>query len=136
MGSSAVTAVGELPNALKRQKFDADETLCPKKPAYCMNNKKLLADFTRAVKTPDGPCLECLTISWPHPSTPKSRWKKVKLLPADSTAEEIGSAQRLLLKDPRYFGVCKMCHERNPMGWMCGKDVCQACAVDHLGVVF
>lgn len=101
-----------------------------------MNNKKLLAEFTRVVETPDGSCLECLVISWPHPSRPSSRWKKVKTLPTGSTAEEIGAAQRLLLQDPRFFNVCKMCHERNPLGWMCQDDVCQACAAGRLDVVF
>lgn len=101
-----------------------------------MNNKTLPAEFTRVKATPDGLRVECQVISWPHPSRPSSRWKQVKTLPPDSTAEEIGAARRLLLQDPRFFNVCKMCHERLLMGYMCHNRVCQGCAAGRLGVVF
>lgn len=101
-----------------------------------MNNDQLIQQFTRVKATPDGLRVECQVISWPRPSRPSSRWKPVQTLPTGSTAEKIGAAQRLLLQDPRFFNVCTMCHERNPMGWMCQDDVYQACAAGRLGVVF
>ena len=101
-----------------------------------MNNKKLAAEFTRVVETPNGPCLECLTISWPHPNEPSSCWKRVNTLPTGSSAEVIGAARRLLLEDPQFFGVCKMCRERQPEGWMDSERVCQSCAEGRLGVVY
>jgi hypothetical protein len=101
-----------------------------------MNNDQLIQQFTRVKARPDGLRVECQVISWPYPSRPSSRWKRVKTLPTGSSAEEIGAARRLLLEDPRFFGVCKMCRERQPKGWMESDRVCQSCAEGRLGVVY
>jgi hypothetical protein len=34
------------------------------------------------------------------------------------------------------FRVCRYCERRNPPEWMHGRDVCQACAQKHLGIVY
>ncbi len=101
-----------------------------------MNHDRLIQQFTRVKAMPDGLRVECQVISWPHPSRPSSRWKRVNTLPTGSTAEEIGAARRLLLQDSRFFGACGMCRERQPVGWMDSERVCQSCAAEHLGVVY
>ena len=101
-----------------------------------MNHDQLIQEFTRVKARPDGLRVECQVIAWPHPSRPRSRWKRVKTLPTGSSAEEIGAARRLLLEDPRFFGVCQMCRERQPEGWMDSERVCQSCAEGRLGVVY
>ncbi len=101
-----------------------------------MNHDQLIQQFTRVKARPEGLRVECQVISWPHPHRPRSRWVKVETLPTGSTAEEIGAARRLMLQDARFFGVCKMCRERKPKGWMHGERVCQSCAAEHLGVVY
>ncbi|WP_395737932.1 hypothetical protein [Prosthecobacter sp.] len=101
-----------------------------------MNNDRLIQQFTRVKARPDGLHVECQVISWPHPHMPRSRWVKVETLAATTPEEEILAARLHLLKLPRFFGVCRMCRERQPKGWMHSERVCQSCAVDHLGVVY
>jgi len=101
-----------------------------------MNHDRLIQQFTRVKARPDGLRVECQVISWPHPSRPRSRWVKVETLAANTPEEEISAARLRLLKMPRFFGVCWMCRERQPKGWMHGERVCQACAEAKLGVVY
>ena len=96
-----------------------------------MNNDRLIQQFTRVKARPDGLRVECQVISWP-----RSRWVKVETLAATTPAEEISAARLRLLQVPRFFGVCHLCRERQPKGWMHSERVCQACAASRLGVVF
>ena len=101
-----------------------------------MTDDELLAEFTRVSSEADGAVLECLEITWPHPSTPESCWVWVRTLSRGLAPGEIEAARRALLQLPRFFRVCRRCGERHPMGWMMDKDTCQSCAEEKLGVVF
>ena len=101
-----------------------------------MNHDRLIQQFTRVKASPEGLSVECQVISWPHPSRPRSRWVKVETLAAATPEEEILAARLRLLKMPRFFGVCRMCRERKPKGWMHSERVCQSCAEAKLGVVY
>lgn len=101
-----------------------------------MNNDQLIQQFTRVKATPNGLRVECQVISWPHPHRPRSRWVKVETLAATTSAEEIIAARLHLLQVARFFGVCQMCRERQPKGWMHSERVCQSCAEAHLGVLY
>ncbi len=101
-----------------------------------MTDDEVLNEFTRVIAGKAGPMLECLTISWPHPSTPESHWVPVKTLPAGAAPETVESERRDLLQRGRFFRTCAMCGERQPLGWMCDDKVCQSCASAKLGVVF
>jgi hypothetical protein len=67
-------------------------------------------------------------IEWPTPSEPVSHWTVVTQLPLDASEAQIDTAVRSVLDDPRFFGVCATCRERNPNGWMHDADVCQGCS--------
>jgi rRNA maturation endonuclease Nob1 len=60
----------------------------------------------------------------------------VKTLPAGSTPDTIEIARRALLQRRRFFRTCRLCGERNPLGWMMDDGMCQSCGESKLGVVF
>ncbi len=101
-----------------------------------MDDEELIDEFTRVVVAPEGARLECMLISWPHPSRPESEWVAVKTLPASATAEKIALARRRLLRRRRFFGVCARCHQRKPEGWMHDAVICQSCAERYLDVQY
>ena len=101
-----------------------------------MTDDELLTEFTRVTTTDEGVRLECLVITWPHPSRPESTWVVVKTLPAGATGESLATARRALLQRRRFFRVCRLCHERKPVGWMMGNGICQECGETRLGVEF
>lgn len=101
-----------------------------------LTDDQLMEMFIRVVDTPKGTRLECKTIYWPDAATPASRWVAAMTFPKSMSGDFIENARRGLLLAPRFFGVCKMCHERNPVGWMQEKDLCQGCAERHLGYIY
>jgi len=100
------------------------------------NDLEILESFTR--QRPDGTdlVLEVAVISWrAGPHTPETNFVEVCRMAIHTAPEEISRARRALLDRRRFFKVCSMCHERNPVGWMHDAKVCQGCAERHLGVV-
>ena len=100
-----------------------------------MNDADLIHDFIRTVPFPDGgTVVEVCVISWPHPHEPESTWVTAAELPPGATAAEHDRAVAKVLRDRKYFRVCRDCGERKPVGWMHDIKICQGCAEKHHGV--
>lgn len=103
----------------------------------CSNDKTIMKDLVRIKKSETGIKLQTCWITWSSPSTPKSHWHTVEILPANSSRKAVYARKQALLDNKRYFMVCNECGERNPIGWMCIEDgYCQGCAEKNHGVVF
>ena len=102
-----------------------------------MNDADLIADFIRTVPAADcGTVVEVCVISWPHPHEPKSTWSVAAELPPGALQEEVDQAVAKVLRDRKYFAVCRECGGRKPVGWMHGGGICQRCAEEKHGVVY
>ncbi len=75
-------------------------------------------------------------ISWPSPHTSVSDWEIWRRVDGNVAKTEFETLCAQLLDDPKYFGMCVECGERNPSGWMHSKQVCQGCAQQNHGVVY
>lgn len=128
---------------------DGELTLCPCGAGELMElgdweerldaetqRRVLMKEFTRAVPTVEGVSIEFNDLQWPHPSQPEVNWVRKRMLDADASEEAVEEARRTLLERRDCFTVCTMCGKLNPVGWMCGDEVCQSCASGELGVVF
>lgn len=82
----------------------------------------------------DGMEVLVCNIDWDGPHTPVDNWIKVADLPTDADPARILKEIRRALKLKTYFKVCKVCEEKNPVGWMNGY-VCHSC-LEKSGVVF
>jgi hypothetical protein len=100
-----------------------------------VTDKELFDECIRVQDTPDGVWILVRKIMWDGPHTPISTWVVGQSMPLDAPEDDVHSAAEGLLQDPRFFGRCAECHERNPMGWMLSENLCQGCAERH-GVVF
>ena len=101
-----------------------------------MTIRELVDEFTDARPTVSGIAIRVRRISWPLPYEPRSRWCRVKLLPADADETTVMDARRSVLLDARHFAVCGECRQRRPVGWMSDARLCQSCAERNHGVVY
>ena len=95
--------------------------------------KALVDEFTRITSSPDGFIVGVRLIEWSGPHTPVDRW--IDLPELWRSLAEAEAARDTAIGDPRYFGTCERCGERQPRGWMHDRRTCQPCAERHLGVV-
>lgn len=99
----------------------------------------LMHEFTRVVPVGRGLdavlWLEVAVLTWPLPHTPALRWESVLSLAAYASKAEVAAARAALLDDPRYFGYCRTCGQRQLQGHLQGPTFCQVCAEDRLGTV-
>ena len=106
----------------------------PETPAP--NDLELMQDFLRVQRTLDNVTIEVLTIDWKGPHTPASTWKPGAILAASTPEEKVQQTMQRLLKNRRYFRLCRECQERNSVGWMLDHQICQGCAQNNHGIVF
>jgi len=85
-----------------------------------MTNKELVEEFTNTRATPEGIAILVRTIKWPHPHTPRCRWQRVVSLSADADEAAVLATRKAVLRDARFFRVCRECRGRKPVGWMRG----------------
>jgi len=102
----------------------------------CPNDKEVLKELVRTIKSDMGIKIQVCWITWPHPHEPKSHWHTVEILPVNSPAKTIRERKQALLENEKYFTICKECKERNPIGWMNVSDYCDGCAQLNHGIVF
>ena len=100
-----------------------------------MNATQLSRRFIRVRDSGEHKTIQVLRITWYEPSRPTSYWRTVVRLPPSASATAVVKARRALLKNPKHFGVCAECGERNPQGWMHDEALCQSCAEANHGVV-
>lgn len=93
-------------------------------------------EFFQCVETAQGWEYQVGVVGWPHPSTPILQWKALRHWQTQPDAASIAEARDSALADPRFFRTCSRCGELNNVGHMHDKEICQACAVLHLGVVY
>jgi hypothetical protein len=98
-------------------------------------DEQLRADFLRLREIDGVIALEVGIVEWHGPHTPKRRWEVAHRFTSAPSPDELRSAQRAALENPRFFGVCNMCGKRCNIGHMHSETVCQGCAERHLGVV-
>jgi len=101
-----------------------------------MNDQELAKEFIQVDRGEAGVQLRVRHIRWDGPGTPVACWLDAKLLPAGTTDSVIQEEVGRILEDAAHFGVCAECHERNPVGWMHRRDLCQGCAERNHGVVY
>jgi len=95
----------------------------------------LREDFIQIDKTGGKTQIHVCTITWEGPHSPVSRWVLAGEFGEEVGADEVEKAVTDLLSDRQYFRVCRECKERNPIGWMHDKRICQGCAERNHGVV-
>ena len=93
-----------------------------------MDDEQLIKQFIRTERGEDAVEIAVSEIEWPTPDWPVSHWTVVTQLPLDASEAQIDTAVRAVLVDPRFFGVCATCRERNPNGWRHDDTVCQGCS--------
>lgn len=101
-----------------------------------MTDSELITEFMRTVESMDGVHLQVGVVEWHEPHSPSLTWKvfrKWRKLPDSS---RLAAAQQTALMSSRFFRVCRRCGERNNVGHMHDRTVCQTCAEDRLGVVY
>ncbi|GMA17085.1 hypothetical protein E5F05_20575 [Deinococcus metallilatus] len=99
-------------------------------------DEQLLQDFFRIRVIADRAVLEVACLSWEGPHTPITTWETVEELRSGMDAQ---ARARAALEDERWFGVCTLCGERNPNGWLMTLDdecICHRCAERHRQIVF
>lgn len=101
-----------------------------------MTDDELKAEFIRVTREPGKTQIDAYVIEWPEPHTPTHRWAPAAVLALSATEQDIAAVIEAVLRDKRFFRVCKRCHTRNPGGWMHSKTICQSCVERHLGVVY
>jgi len=101
-----------------------------------MTESELLKEFIRVEKTTRFARILVCEIEWDGPEKPLSRWVVGKTLRAEAAVVDIQHEAMEMLQDPRFFGVCEECGERNPNGLMLDEEICQSCAVKNHHVVF
>jgi hypothetical protein len=101
-----------------------------------VNDDHVLAAFTRCVEGGVDVELEVVVITWPQPHTPRSVWTVAARLPANLGRTTIEQHRRKLLDRPDLFGICSLCSERKPAGWMHDRHVCQGCAERTMQAVY
>ena len=101
-----------------------------------MNDAELIRDFIRLEMVGEGFVLEAAVIEWPCPSEPVLSWNHCRRWKKKPNDKKLASTIAEVLNDKRFFGVCKLCGERNNKGHMHEKDVCQSCAEQHFDVVY
>ena len=93
-------------------------------------------EFFQCVETAQGWEYQVGVVGWSHPSTPILQWKAFRHWQTQPDAASIAEARDSALADSRFFRTCSRCGELNNAGHMHDKEICQACAVLHLGVVY
>ena len=96
----------------------------------------LIADFTRTVGVDGEVHLQVAVVKWPEPHEPTLAWTSIRRWKQPPTPERLAAARQKALSMPRYFRVCQRCGERNNVGHMDDREICQTCAERHLGVVY
>ena len=99
-------------------------------------SEDLIRDFIRQERVGNSIRLSVCQILWKGSHEPRSHWRQVMTLPAETDAAAMIKAIDAILHDGRYFGVCKECNERLPAGWMLSNRLCHRCASTNHGVVF
>jgi len=100
-----------------------------------MDDSDLIQNFIRQKAVGDSVHLLVCVINWDGPATPITRWKVAARINVTDSEEKLDAEIELILRDKRYFGICKECGERNPTGWMHSNELCQSCA-EKFGVVY
>ena len=101
-----------------------------------INDEDILKRFTRLQLDGVELVLEVALITWDAgPHTPATAFVEVFRFPSDAPSALVARARRALLRRKRFFKVCTVCLERNPVGWMSDARICQGCAERTLGVV-
>lgn len=100
-----------------------------------MTPDELKRDFIQQVVESGWLRLSVRLIIWSG-QEPRSHWQLVGVFPTGIDTEEVHEAINAILHDPRYFGVCTECNERQPSGWMISDDLCQSCPSQHHQVLF
>lgn len=101
-----------------------------------MTDDDLVAEYTRAEERPPGIALEVRVIHWDGPHAARSEWIPAVMLPPGASPTAIREARHSLIRDKRWFRICRECHERNPIGHMNDSRICQGCAEGNHGVVY
>lgn len=77
-----------------------------------------------------------IDVAWPSPSEPRPRLRDIVHLPVPVVAGELAAElHRCRRAREARLGLCRSCGRRFVPGHMHENDVCQGCAVRHLGVV-
>lgn len=101
-----------------------------------MTDDELKCKFIRVTREPGKTQIDACVIEWPEPHTPTHHWTSATELTPSASEQDIATAIDAVLRDKRFFRVCKRCGVRNPDGWMHSRTICQSCAERHLGVVY
>ena len=101
-----------------------------------VRDDELVREFFRVERDDYVTVILVRMIGWDGPADPHSTWVIGSSLTAGAGQREIQSAIKKLLGSKRFFRVCEECGERNPLGHMDDKKICQACAVRNHGVVY
>lgn len=100
-----------------------------------MTDDELVAKCTRAEQEALGISLQVCVIHWDGSHTARIEWIPTELLPSESSPTAIRQARYALIRDKRWFRVCRECRERTPIGHMSDSRICQGCAARNHGYV-
>lgn len=101
-----------------------------------MTDEDLIADFMRVTALAGEVVLEVAAVEWPEPHEPTLGWTPFRRWKRPPPPERLAAAQETALMAGRFFPVCRRCGERNNVGHMHDREICQTCAEKHLGVVY
>ncbi len=98
-----------------------------------MTEAELIEENIRVTRTAAALLIHVRTIQR-DPHAPHVEWSFAVTVFLDSPVD-MDRVIADLLRNPKYFGVCKDCSERMPVGHMAEADLCQGCA-HRAGYVF
>jgi hypothetical protein len=91
-----------------------------------MTEAELREENIRVTRTPASLMIHVRTVQWDG-QTPRVEWSFAVTVFLDSPVDmDLVIAD--LVRSPKYFGVCKDCSERMPVGHTAEVDLCQGCA--------
>lgn len=99
------------------------------------NDAMLAEEMTRVQKV--GPCLviESAMPTWTREHEPSVSWVAVLKLSLDSTAARTDTDRLKLVKNRKFFSLCRECRERRIKDDMHNARICTRCAENNHGVL-
>ena len=102
-----------------------------------MDDNELIAEFIRTIPSDTGVNIQVKAIHWTSPYESETHWVTAAKVRGTPTPERLLERVLRVLKDRKYFRVCKDCSERCSVGQMCtDMGVCHGCAERNHGVAF
>lgn len=96
-----------------------------------------LNDFFRVTEHGDKSwAFEVGVVHWKGPHSPELAWRVFRRWTRKPDAARIARARAAALREPLFFRRCATCKELHNAGHMHGRDLCQSCATEKLGVVY